>query len=107
MVAIKRSFLLIVAVALLASCLPAAAESAEDDGAQREQVGAGQAVAAAFSNIIYVPMKALVFCPVSGGLWVATMVVTGGTHYNEAADFAKAGCGGKWVIKPGDIRLSE
>ena len=107
MAAIKRTCLLIVAVALLGSCLPAAAVSAEGDGAQPERVGAGQAVAAAFSNVIYVPMKAFVFCPVSGGLWVATMLVTGGTHYNEAADFAKAGCGGKWVIKPSDIRLSE
>jgi len=107
MVAIKRNFLLIVAVLLLASCFPAVAASAEGDGTQREQAGTGQAVAAAFSNLIYVPMKALVFCPVSGGLWFATMFVTGGTHYNEAADFAKAGCGGKWVIKPGDIRLSQ
>jgi hypothetical protein len=107
MAPIKKSILLVVAGVLLASCFPAVAASAEGDGAQREQVGAGQAVAAAFSNIIYVPMKAVVFCPVSGGLWVAAMLVTGGTHYNEAADFAKAGCGGKWVIKPEDIRLSE
>jgi len=107
MALIKKSLFLMVAMVLLASCFPAVAGSAEGDEAQREQVGTGHAVAAAFSNIVYVPMKALVFCPVSGGLWFATMFVTGGTHYNEAADFAKAGCGGKWIIKPGDIRLSE
>jgi hypothetical protein len=53
--------------------------------------------------VLYVPGKAIV-CGVSGVLWVATMAVTLGALYDEAANFVKGGCGGRGVLTGEDIK---
>ena len=68
-----------------------------------EPAGAGATAAAAVSDVFYVPGKAIV-CGVSGVLWVAAMAVTLGALYNEAANFVKGGCGGRWVLTGEDIK---
>ena len=65
--------------------------------------GAGATAAAVASDVIYVPGKAIV-CGMSGVLWVATMAVTFGALYQEAADFVRGGCGGRWVLTAEDIK---
>ena len=69
----------------------------------KENPGAGAEVAAAFSNIIYVPGKAT-FCAISTIIWASIMALTFGHSYNEAAVFPKAGCGGKWAVRGEDIQ---
>jgi len=68
--------------------------------------GGGATAAAAVSDVFYVPGKAIV-CGVSGVLWVATMAITFGTLYQEAADFVKGGCGGQWVLTGDDIKPTK
>ncbi len=79
---------------------------AEDTSQPREAPGAGATTAAAVSDVFYVPGKAIV-CGVSGVLWVATMAITFGTLYQEAADFVKGGCGGQWVLTGDDIKPTK
>ena len=66
----------------------------------------GKEVAAGFSNVFYIPGKALV-CTSSGVVWIVTMAVTLGSFYNEAANFVKGGCGGKWIVTGEDIHFSR
>lgn len=63
----------------------------------------GANAAAAVGDIFYVPGKAIV-CGMSGALYVATMALTFGALYQEATDFVKGGCGGKWVLTGEDIK---
>lgn len=79
---------------------------AEDTSGAKEGPGAGATTAAAVSDVFYVPGKAIV-CGVSGVVWVATMAITFGTLYQEAADFVKGGCGGQWVLTGEDIKPSK
>jgi len=79
---------------------------AEDTSQPGEAPGAGATAAAAVSDVFYVPGKAIV-CGVSGVLWVATMAITFGTLYQEAADFVKGGCGGQWVLTGEDIKTTK
>ena len=79
---------------------------AEDTSQPGEAPGAGATAAAAVSDVFYVPGKAIV-CGVSGVLWVATMAITFGTLYQEAADFVKGGCGGQWVLTGEDIKPTK
>jgi len=79
---------------------------AEDTSQPGEAPGAGATTAAAVSDVFYVPGKAIV-CGVSGVLWVATMAITFGTLYQEAADFVKGGCGGQWVLTGEDIKTTK
>jgi hypothetical protein len=53
-----------------------------------------------------VPGKAIV-CTTSGVLWIAIMALTFGARYNEAANFVKGGCGGKWVLAREDIHSTR
>ena len=68
--------------------------------------GAGATAAAVASDVFYVPGKAIV-CGASGVLWVATMALTFGALYQEAADFVKGGCGGRWVLTGEDMKPAE
>jgi hypothetical protein len=77
--------------------------SAQDASAVNEAPGAGATAAAVASDVFYAPGKALV-CGASGVLWVATMALTFGSLYQEAADFVKGGCGGRWVLTGEDIK---
>jgi hypothetical protein len=74
-----------------------------DERSQSTEPTAGATAAAVVSDIFYVPGKAIV-CGASGVLWVATMAVTFGALYQEATDFVKGGCGGKWVLTGEDIK---
>src|SRR5262245_53659310 len=65
----------------------------------------GDEVAAGFTNVLYVPGKAL-FCGSTGFLWLVFMLVTAGVAYNEGARFVKAGCGGKWLVTGEDMVVS-
>jgi hypothetical protein len=76
---------------------------ASDTSPGDKPAGAGATAAAVVSDVFYVPGKAVV-CGVSGVLWVATMALTFGTLYDEAADFVKGGCGGRWVLTGEDIK---
>ena len=73
------------------------------DERSKEPPSVGANAAAAVSDVFYVPGKAIV-CGVSGVLYIATMAVTFGTLYQEATDFVKGGCGGKWVLTGEDIK---
>jgi len=79
---------------------------AQDTSQAKEPAGVGATTAAAVSDVFYVPGKAIV-CGVSGVLWVATMAITFGTLYQEAADFVKGGCGGQWVLTGEDIKTTK
>ena len=76
---------------------------AEDTSQPGEAPGAGATTAAAVSDVFYVPGKAIV-CGVSSVLWLGTMALTFGALYDEAADFVKGGCGGRWVLTGEDIK---
>ena len=76
------------------------------DGKGNEPPSAGANAAAAVGDIFYVPGKAIV-CGVSGALYVATMALTFGALYQEATDFVKGGCGGKWVLTGEDIKPAQ
>jgi len=76
---------------------------ADEATRSKESPGAGATAAAVASDVFYVPGKAIV-CGVSGVLWVATMALTFGALYQEAADFVKGGCGGQWVLTGEDIK---
>ena len=86
---------------LIGTCVPPS--WADDAPRATEPPGAGATAAAVVSDVFYVPGKAIV-CGVSGVLWVATMALTFGTLYQEATDFVKGGCGGKWVLTGDDIK---
>jgi hypothetical protein len=73
------------------------------DEKAKEPPGAGANAAAAVADVFYVPGKAIV-CGVSGVLYIATMALTFGALYQEATDFVKGGCGGKWVLTGEDIK---
>jgi hypothetical protein len=79
---------------------------AEDTSTAREAPGAGATAAAVASDVFYVPGKAVV-CGVSGVLWVATMALTFGALYQDAADFVQGGCGGQWVLTGKDIKPAK
>jgi len=74
--------------------------------ADPEPAGPGANAAAAVSDVFYVPGKAIV-CGVSGVLWVGTMALTLGFLYQEATDFVKGGCGGKWVLTGEDFKSAR
>ncbi len=63
----------------------------------------GKALAAAASNVIYVPGKVLT-CAVGGVIWVGGMLLTLGTAYNPMANVVRETCGGQWVVTPSNIR---
>ena len=86
---------LLVCSFLIGAC--AAQGWADDTSQAKDTADSGSPAAAAVSNIIYVPGKAIV-CGVSGVLWTATMLLTFGALYQESADFVKGGCGGQWVL---------
>ncbi len=55
------------------------------------------------SNFFYAPGK---FFTCLGGsvLWVATMAITFGTMYDDAARVFHGACGGKWTLDDADMR---
>ena len=55
------------------------------------------------SNFFYAPGKFFT-CVGGSALWVATMLITFGTLYDEAARMVNEACGGKWTVDDADIR---
>lgn len=95
--------------ALLASLLIgtlAPVSWAEDTPQAKREPGPGATAAAVVSDVFYVPGKAIV-CGMSGVLWIGTMALTFGALYQEAADFVKGGCGGRWVLTGEDIKPAK
>jgi hypothetical protein len=76
------------------------------DEKSKEPPSAGANAAAAVADVFYVPGKTVV-CGVSGALYIATMALTFGALYQEATDFVKGGCGGKWVLTGADIKPAQ
>jgi hypothetical protein len=96
-------------VALLTAFLIGAGtlESRASEPSPADQpAGAGATAAAVISDFFYVPGRVVV-CTASGVLWVATMGLTFGTFYNEATDFVKGGCGGRWLLTGEDIKPTK
>jgi len=91
----------LLAFLLIGAC--ALQSHAEDASQAKDGPGAGATTVSAVSDVFYVPGKAIV-CGVSGVLWVATMAITFGTLYQEAAEFVNGGCGGQWVLTGEDIK---
>lgn len=79
---------------------------AQAQGTARSEPGAGEAVAAGFSNAVYVPGKAIV-CGATGVLWIWMMAITFGYLYDEAFKFVKGGCGGQWIITAEDMKRAD
>ncbi len=96
----NRLIALLVSASLTIGCIPRA--WAADEQAASTERNAGVAVAAALSNTIYVPGKAIL-CATGAVLWTAAMLTTFGVCYKECAHFAHDNCTGKWVITPDDI----
>jgi hypothetical protein len=103
----KQISIVAVAFLLLLSVSAPSAAWAQNAPPTGQGPSTGQKVAAGFSNVLYVPMKALIICPIGGGVWLVGMILTGGGQYNEAANFVAGACGGKWVIKAEDIHFNE
>jgi len=96
----------IVLMAALLLCPSTSPAWAQGPQPAKDGPGTGEEVAAALSNVFYVPGKAIV-CASSGVLWIATMALTFGALYNEAANIVKGGCGGKWIVVGEDIHFSR
>ena len=73
------------------------------DESAKEEPSPGANAAAAVADVFYVPGKAIV-CGMSGALYVATMALTFGALYQEATEFVKGACGGKWLLTGEDIK---
>jgi hypothetical protein len=59
----------------------------------------GDAVAAGFLNVIYVPGKAII-CTAGTLTSVLVMLLTFGSGYRAATGVFNEGCGGDWVLTP-------
>ena len=92
---------------LINSTLSAAwAQGAPPEGAPpaKEESTTGQDVAAGFTNVLYIPGKAIA-CTLSAVAWAGYMVLTLGGGYKDKNinDIINGGCGGKWVLKGEDM----
>ena len=94
-----------IAVLLVSLLMGAGAPAgwAADESSRSQEPSPGQNAAAAVADVFYVPGKVVV-CGASGVLYVAAMALTLGALYQEATDFVKGGCGGKWVLTGKDIK---
>ena len=94
--------IVLIAAVLLCGPIPSPAW-AQSAPPVKDSSGNNGDVAAGFSNVLYIPGKAIV-CGMSGVLWLSIMLVTFGHSYDAAANFVSGGCGGKWVLQGGDMR---
>ena len=92
-----------VAALLALLLIVAGAPAGWADEKAKEEPSPGANAAAAVADVFYVPGKAIV-CGMSGAFYVVTMALTFGALYQEATDFVKGGCGGKWVLTGEDIK---
>lgn len=94
----------VLVLALLLQLLAPGAWAQSAASTAPEEVTSAQRVAAGFASVVYVPCK-LGFCILSGGSWLAVLLLSGGTAYNTATDVILAGCGGDWVVHGEDIKF--
>lgn len=92
------SWLLLVAVVVAGPLAPMGAVAQMQPGMASEPTR-GDAVAAGFMNVVYVPGKAIV-CGTGTVLASVLMLVTFGSGYQTAAGVFKEGCHGTWVLTP-------
>ena len=95
------------AIALVALVLPTAvlapATAQTAPAPTRPEPTGGEGTGTVASNFFYAPGK--FFTCVGGSvLWVATMAITFGTMYEDAARLFHEACGGKWTLDDADIR---
>lgn len=109
---IRRFGIAALTLLLLGNWLPpeAWAQGAPPEGAPpaKEESTTGQDVAAGFTNVLYVPGKAIA-CGLSAVFWGGWMVLTLGGGYKDknANQIINGGCGGKWVLKGEDMPSSR
>jgi hypothetical protein len=89
-----------VAPAVAQSPEPPASTSALNNPPPR--AAAGAVAAAVAVNVFRVPGKALL-CGFGSVVAGSLMLLTFGTQYQGAGAVFREGCGGKWVIGPGDL----
>ena len=99
----------IAGIALVALVLPTAlpapapAQTVQASAPTRPEPTDGEVAGSVASNFFYAPGK--FFTCVGGSvLWVATMAITFGTMYEDAARLFHEACGGKWTLDDADIR---
>jgi hypothetical protein len=105
MMAWTKPFVTVLMAALLL-CPNSSPAWAQGPEPAKDGPGTTEEVAAGFSNVIYIPGKAIV-CTSTGILWITIMLLTFGALYDDAANLVKGGCGGKWVLAGEDIHLSR
>ncbi len=109
---IRRVGLVVLALLLLINSTFSAAwaQGAPPEGPPpaKEESTTGQDVAAGFTNVLYVPGKAIA-CGLSAIAWGAWMVLTLGGGYKDKNinQIIDGGCGGKWVLKGEDMQSSR
>lgn len=103
--ALVAVFTLIFAAPCLAEEPTAPAPAVTQEQAEPE-VDGGSYGAAGVSNVVFIPAKAG-SCAMSGILWFAGMVLTGGSRYKLMGDFAHDACTGQWVIKGEDMATNK
>lgn len=100
---ISLSLAAIFALTFAAPCFAEEAPAPEIIQAQAEpEVDGGSYGGAGISNAVFIPAKAG-SCAMSGILWFAGMVLTGGSRYKLMGEFVSDACTGKWVIKGEDM----
>jgi hypothetical protein len=108
----KRLGILVMALSLFTTAAPPGALAQtgppENTSATAEEPSSGKEVAAGFTNVLYVPGKAIA-CTLSAGFWAGIMVLSLGGSYKdeEAAKIINGGCGGKWILKGKDLPSPE
>ncbi len=112
---LKRLTTTMLAIVLAISCYtssraeeaaPAQIERTEEAAPPQNEPDGGAVAGAVVSDLIYVPGKVLT-CVLGGAFWTGAMVVTFGTIYKKAGDFAHDACTGKWVVRGADMMDSE
>ncbi|MBI4536587.1 MAG: hypothetical protein HY712_01365 [candidate division NC10 bacterium] len=61
-------------------------------------------VRADYLNVVYVPGKAII-CGAGVLASTGVMLLSLGSAYRDAVGFLDEGCGGKWMLTPGDVAV--
>ncbi len=104
----KLVALLMAASMLMLSVIPCWAEevapiaTATQAAPAKPEVTGGDIAAAAITDVVYVPGRVGI-CILGGVGWALSMILSGGTAYKTARDFARSGCTGKWYLTGEDF----
>ena len=95
----------VLVVALTSASLPAlsAAQTPPPPAPTRPEPTGEEVAGSVASNFFYAPGKFFT-CFGASVLWVATMAITFGTVYDDAARMIQGACGGKWTLDDADMR---